>query len=116
MTSNNPENIEEQLRQLLGLGGQGAGVNPNGDSPRTTAAKAELVALGNDIDADMVEYMKAVQNWGKGVKEKFNLSEDALCVLMGTAPSGHDCWHADLSDKAVATSLELAREMRADNR
>lgn len=61
--------------------------------------KAELSALGDSIDDDLLEFMKLVGDWGEKVRDKFNLSPEAMCVLTEMFPGFHECWHAEQNER-----------------
>lgn len=55
--------------------------------------KEELRGHGDALDPSMHEFMGLVYKWGQEMKEKFNLSSEAVCVLMETAPDVHELYH-----------------------
>jgi hypothetical protein len=52
---------------------------------------SELLALGAEIDADLQGFIDKQADWAKDMRDRHSLSDEALAILLNTAPSVASC-------------------------
>ena len=68
---------------------------------------AELLAIGADMDSDLLNYMSVVTNWAIDMREKYSLSDEALAVLLNTAPAAGMCVVAKYEEELNRRGLAI---------
>ena len=61
--------------------------------------KEELRSHGDALDPHMHHFMDLITDWALEVQQEFNLSPEAVCVMLETAPPAHDLFHSIMNDR-----------------